>query len=73
MTRGSDEAEVVRAIIQLGRALRKSVVAEGIETAAQMDQLREMGCTLGQGFHLAAPLSGVDASALLKSWPPQAR
>ena len=65
MTRGSDEAEVVRAIIQLGRALRKSVVAEGIETAAQMDQLREMGCTLGQGFHLAAPLSGVDASALL--------
>jgi diguanylate cyclase (GGDEF)-like protein len=62
---GADEAEVVRAIIQLGRALRKSVVAEGIETAAQMAQLREMGCSLGQGFHLAAPLSGAEAAALL--------
>ena len=66
LTRGSDEAEVVRAIIQLGRALRKSVVAEGIETEAQMEQLREMGCSLGQGFHLAAPLTGLEAGAFLR-------
>ena len=40
--------------------------AEGIETAAQAAQLREMGCTYGQGFHLGTPLSAMDASALLQ-------
>jgi EAL domain-containing protein (putative c-di-GMP-specific phosphodiesterase class I) len=58
-------AAVVSAIIQLGGTLRKMVVAEGIETAAQMDQLRELGCGYGQGFHLATPLSAAQASAWL--------
>jgi diguanylate cyclase (GGDEF)-like protein/PAS domain S-box-containing protein len=57
LRRDSDEAAVVAAILQLGRTLRKQVVAEGIETAEQVAQLRELGCTLGQGFHLAEPLS----------------
>ncbi len=55
--RGSDDAAVVAAIVQLGSTLRKAVVAEGIETADQVTQLRELGCELGQGFHLAKPLS----------------
>ena len=63
---GSDDSAVVRAIVQLGAALRKGVVAEGIETAAQAAQLREMGCAYGQGFHLGTPLSAMDASALLQ-------
>jgi diguanylate cyclase (GGDEF)-like protein len=63
---GSDDSAVVRAIVQLGGSLRKTVVAEGIETAAQAAQLREMGCTYGQGFHLGTPLSAMDASALLQ-------
>ncbi len=54
---GTNESMVVRAVVQLGNALGKSVVAEGIETAAQMVHLREMGCTLGQGFHLSRPLT----------------
>ena len=58
-------AAVVSAIIQLGNTLHKAVVAEGIETAAQMDQLRELGCAYGQGFHLARPLSAAQASAWL--------
>jgi len=40
-----------------GSTLRKAVVAEGIETADQVQQLRELGCELGQGFHLSTPLS----------------
>ena len=48
---------MVAAIVQLGSTLRKSVVAEGIETADQIDQLRELGCQMGQGFHLASPLT----------------
>jgi diguanylate cyclase (GGDEF)-like protein/PAS domain S-box-containing protein len=59
------EAAVVRAVVQLGLSLGKSVVAEGIETPAQLAQLREMGCDLGQGFHLGAPLSPDGVARLL--------
>jgi len=54
----ANETEVVRAIVMLGRSLKKSVIAEGIETAAQLTLLRDLGCELGQGFHLAMPLTG---------------
>jgi EAL domain-containing protein (putative c-di-GMP-specific phosphodiesterase class I) len=62
----SDEATVVSAIIRLGDALHKVVVAEGIESQAQMTQLREMGCGFGQGFHLAVPLSEQAAGEWLR-------
>ena len=35
------------------------VVAEGIENEAQLERLRELGCDMGQGFHLSPPVSGV--------------
>jgi EAL domain-containing protein (putative c-di-GMP-specific phosphodiesterase class I) len=54
----TNETEVVRAIVMLGRSLKKTVIAEGIETPAQLKLLRELGCELGQGFHLAEPLTG---------------
>jgi diguanylate cyclase (GGDEF)-like protein/PAS domain S-box-containing protein len=63
---GSKEAAVVRAIVLLGSSLGKAVVAEGIETPAQLEQLREMGCRLGQGFLLARPLTPLDVGALLR-------
>ena len=46
-------------ILQLARALGVQLVAEGIETAAQLERLRELGCDMGQGFHLSPPVSGV--------------
>ncbi len=55
-------AAVVAAIVQLGSTLRKAVVAEGIESAEQVERLRGLGCELGQGFHLASPLAASDAS-----------
>ena len=63
---GSKEATVVRAIVNLGNSLGKAVIAEGIETASQFDQLREMGCRVGQGYHMSRPLTpqGVDALLL---------
>jgi diguanylate cyclase (GGDEF)-like protein/PAS domain S-box-containing protein len=67
LQRGSDEAIVVGAIIQLGDSLHKSVVAEGIETESQMAQLRELGCSFGQGFHLASPLSARAAGEWLRA------
>jgi diguanylate cyclase (GGDEF)-like protein/PAS domain S-box-containing protein len=64
---GSKEAAVVRSIILLGSALGKAVVAEGIETPSQLEQLREMGCHHGQGFLLGRPLASADATAALRA------
>jgi diguanylate cyclase (GGDEF)-like protein/PAS domain S-box-containing protein len=62
---GSKEATVVRAIVLLGQSLGKTVVAEGIETAAQLQQLQQMGCAMGQGYLLAKPQSAGAVTALL--------
>ena len=47
---------VARAVIQLANALGLDAVAEGIENEAQAEQLRLLGYTLGQGYHLARPM-----------------
>jgi diguanylate cyclase (GGDEF)-like protein len=52
----TEDRAVVRAIIDLGRALRLEVVAEGIENAAQLRELLQMGCHLGQGYYLHRPM-----------------
>ncbi len=65
MQRGTNGAAVIRAIVALGQSLGKIVVAEGIETEAQMLQLREMGCAVGQGFHLSRPLPPDEVGRLL--------
>ncbi len=65
MRSGSNEAAVVRAVVKLGQALHKRVVAEGIETAQQFEQLRDMGCHGGQGYHMSRPLAAPAVEALL--------
>ncbi len=52
-----DSAAITRAIIQMGRSLGMSVVAEGVETEAQRDFLAENGCEQMQGLLLGAPLA----------------
>jgi diguanylate cyclase (GGDEF)-like protein len=49
----SENVAIVRAIIDLGRHLGLEVVAEGVEDAATWDLLREIGCDVVQGWHLA--------------------
>jgi EAL domain-containing protein (putative c-di-GMP-specific phosphodiesterase class I) len=56
MARGSQENSFVRMIIDLARALDLHVVAEGIESADELEALRDLDCELGQGFFLAVPL-----------------
>jgi diguanylate cyclase (GGDEF)-like protein len=48
---------IVAMVVALGRTLGMSVVAEGIETAAQAARLRALGCDLGQGYLLGRPLA----------------
>ena len=65
MDKGPQNLEIVRAIQQLGQSLGRRVVAEGIETAAQLATLREMGVDAGQGYVLAWPKPADQTSELL--------
>ena len=50
--------ELVRVIVAMGRALGVDVVAEGVETEAQLELLREMGCRGAQGFWFTEAVDG---------------
>lgn len=50
------DCEIAAAIIAIGSRLRMPVLAEGIETLAQLEFLRSQGCAYGQGHHFARPL-----------------
>ncbi|MBL0089047.1 MAG: EAL domain-containing protein [Ideonella sp.] len=62
----SKEAAVIRAIVLLGSSLGKEVIAEGIETAVQLELLRDLGCDIGQGYHLSRPLPAEGIDKLLQ-------
>jgi EAL domain-containing protein (putative c-di-GMP-specific phosphodiesterase class I) len=66
---GAPDSEIVRAVVTLGGSLGKSVIAEGIETTAQLQRLREVGCEYGQGFLLARPLLPAQVDAMLDARP----
>jgi EAL domain-containing protein (putative c-di-GMP-specific phosphodiesterase class I)/PAS domain-containing protein len=61
-----EAAAVVTAILQLARALGRTVVAEGVETEAQRDFLIQEGCPLAQGFLLGVPAPPEALEALLR-------
>jgi EAL domain-containing protein (putative c-di-GMP-specific phosphodiesterase class I) len=56
---------VAAAVAQLAEYLDLYAVAEGIETAAQLDRLRAMGYRLGQGYLMARPLPPEELAALM--------
>jgi len=56
MESDEDDATIVRSTIDLGRNLGLEVVAEGVESAQTWNQLRELGCTIAQGYYLSRPL-----------------
>jgi diguanylate cyclase (GGDEF)-like protein/PAS domain S-box-containing protein len=66
---------IIRAVINLGQSLGLKVVAEGIETKAQADRLRELGCDHGQGFLFSKAVRASGVSALLgcRAGPPVPR
>ncbi len=48
---------IVRAVVDLGHSLSLSVIAEGVDSEAVMEQLTALGCDGLQGFHVASPMS----------------
>jgi len=59
--------EIVKALVGLAHNLGLEVIAEGVETAAQLDHLKLLGCEFAQGFHVSAPLRPEDATALVQT------
>ncbi|MBA4112824.1 MAG: GGDEF domain-containing protein [Verminephrobacter sp.] len=60
-----DVAMIARAAISLGKSLRKTVVAEGVENQAQFDFLRYQGCDEFQGYLLSRPVPEAQFTRLL--------
>ncbi len=66
MTHEAGDLEVVRAILGMAHALGIAVVAEGIETADQLAQLRQLRCEYGQGYLLGRPSAYADDQPALR-------
>jgi EAL domain-containing protein (putative c-di-GMP-specific phosphodiesterase class I) len=58
----------VRAIISLAHSLRLKVVAEGVETPGQLEQLKALGCDQYQGFFMSAAVPAEEIAALVKAY-----
>ncbi|RLT92106.1 EAL domain-containing protein [Ketobacter sp.] len=60
MAKNNDDQVIVHTTLTMGHNLSLDVVAEGIEDAATLDKLKEMGCDLAQGYHIARPMPAAD-------------
>jgi diguanylate cyclase (GGDEF)-like protein len=60
-----DQGTLVTAMVAMGKALGLRIVAEGVETTAQLNLLRDLGCDLAQGYLFAAPQTPNDVTTLL--------
>lgn len=58
------DSAIVRAAVEVGHALGMEVVAEGIEDGVVLQSVRDLGCDLAQGYHLARPMD----TAALREW-----
>ena len=61
----ANDAAIVRAIVGVAKSLGLQLVAEGIETAEQLECLRRLDCECGQGFYFSPPVSADSCRAML--------
>jgi EAL domain-containing protein (putative c-di-GMP-specific phosphodiesterase class I) len=62
-----EDASIVRAIVSLAHSLNLKVVAEGVETPAQLDFLKTAGCDEYQGYHYSRPLPADQFQRLIRN------
>jgi diguanylate cyclase (GGDEF)-like protein/PAS domain S-box-containing protein len=73
MTRDDNAAVIVRSVVQLGKGLGLSVVAEGVESREAFERLRSLGCDQVQGFLFGPAMSGDELLAWLREHGPSSR
>src|SRR6185312_4598937 len=64
IVRSHGDAEIVRAIVSLAHSLRLTVIAEGVESAEQLDFLDSIGCDQYQGYFCSPPVSAAELAQL---------
>ncbi|WP_439817293.1 EAL domain-containing protein [Zavarzinia sp. CC-PAN008] len=67
MSTSAESAEIVRIIAWLAHALRRDMIAEGVETDDQASTLHQLGVQYGQGYLFAKPMSAEEASEFLSA------
>ena len=63
----TENAEIMRAMLELARALNRSSTVEGIETLAQLSAAQALGATYGQGYYFSRPLPAAKARELMQN------
>jgi diguanylate cyclase len=56
---------IVKAIIQIAAAMDKEVIVEGVETLEELDALRDLSCSQGQGYYFSKPLDAIAATNII--------
>ncbi len=69
MYNSKNDEVIVRSTIDLGHNLGLSVLAEGVETQAAWDQLKELGCDSAQGYFMGRPMPPVELEKWIKQSP----
>lgn len=67
-----EDLAILKAVIALASALKREVIAEGVESAAHAHRLLQLGCELAQGYWVARPMPAAAILTWLSSWPPAA-
>jgi len=65
-----DDLAIVKGVIGLASAFRRSVIAEGVETVAHGQSLLALGCDLAQGYGIARPMPAADLPGWARQWRP---
>ncbi|MCA1714552.1 MAG: EAL domain-containing protein, partial [Gammaproteobacteria bacterium] len=72
LSQDPDDAAITTAVIAMAHSLGLNVVAEGVETDAQMQFLRDHHCDEVQGYWLSPPLEAHGCLAFIRNWAPAA-
>jgi EAL domain-containing protein (putative c-di-GMP-specific phosphodiesterase class I) len=64
-----DDWAIASTIVSMGRSLRMTVLAEGVEKPEQLALLRKMGCDMAQGYHFSRPTSAAGMADMLRDQP----
>lgn len=67
-----DDLAIVKGVIGLASAFRRTVIAEGVETIAHGTLLLSLGCELAQGYAIGRPMPSAELAAWIATWKPDA-